>query len=87
MLRFLSRRGKGRNAQESPQKVQAQAVGASGGGSPFHQQKNLKLNKNCLLCKVIVLDGTDLSIELPVRTKLNYTHILHPLHITHTQLN
>ncbi|CAL8147901.1 unnamed protein product [Orchesella dallaii] len=61
MLRFLSRRSKGRNAQANVQKVQA-------GVTPQqnqHQQQSYKPNKNYLLCKVIVLDGTDLSIELP----------------------
>lgn len=62
MLRFLSgRRGKG-NKNE----VGGQKQGAQGGGSQFHPQKSVKPYKNCILCKVIVLDGTDLSIELPV---------------------
>ncbi|OXA57638.1 hypothetical protein Fcan01_07951 [Folsomia candida] len=61
MLRFLSgRRGKG-NKNE----VGGQKQGAQGGGSQFHPQKSVKPYKNCILCKVIVLDGTDLSIELP----------------------
>ena len=64
MLRFLSRRSKGhRNipAQQQPPPPGYPLVR----GIP-QQAPNLKPNKHCILCKVIVLDGTDLSIELPV---------------------
>ncbi len=66
MLRFLSGRGR---KKKSPQENNVQkGQGTTGGGSPFHTLKSHKPNKNCLLCKVIVLDGTDLSIELQVNT-------------------
>lgn len=69
MLRFLSGRGrKGKNSQENGGGGQNKVTGpaTSGGVSSFHTLKSGKPNKNCILCKVIVLDGTDLSIELPV---------------------
>ena len=57
MLRFLSGRKKGRTTQNI-QKVQQFP------GIPQPTPK--KAQKNCLLCKVIVLDGTDLTIEIHV---------------------
>ena len=52
MLRFLSRR-KGRNAQKNSSQIKS--------GS-----QRLIPNKHLVQCKVILLDGTDLSIDLSV---------------------
>jgi hypothetical protein len=52
MLRFLSRR-KGRNAQKTSTQV-----------APGSQR--LIPNKHLVQCRVILLDGTDLSIDLSV---------------------
>lgn len=53
MLRFLSRR-KGRNAQKSSSQV------TSGSNQRFVP------NKHLVQCKVVLLDGTDLSVDLAV---------------------
>ena len=60
MLRFLSRRKVRHNYAES---------GASEGGSALTSQikpQRIAVNKNKIDCRVILLDGTDLPIELPV---------------------
>lgn len=73
MLRFLSRR-KGRNANSS-----ANQSGDGGGGVTGHhntaassQIKSQRIlpNKNQIECRVILLDGTDLSVYLTVSTFL-----------------
>ncbi|XP_065568926.1 band 4.1-like protein 5 [Artemia franciscana] len=58
MLRFLSRR---KTKQPHPQ-----SNGAVRGGLQSFQQsiQPVKTNKNLLVCKVIVLDGTDLTVEV-----------------------
>jgi hypothetical protein len=55
MLRFLSRR-KGRNGQQQKSTTQSK-FGAT----------RLIPNKNLVQCRVILLDGTDLSVDLTVR--------------------
>ncbi|CAG7835317.1 unnamed protein product [Allacma fusca] len=62
MLRFLSGRKKGRNGQ-NVQKIPTHYPLVS--TQQVAQQPPKKVSKNCLLCKVIVLDGSDLSIEIP----------------------
>lgn len=62
MLRFLSRR-KNRNAND----------GVGGGGTANTANSHIKseripVNKNKIDCRVILLDSTDLSIELSVST-------------------
>lgn len=75
MLRFLSRR-KGRNANSS---ANQSGDGGGGGGVTGHhntaassQIKSQRIlpNKNQIECRVILLDGTDLSVYLTVSTFL-----------------
>lgn len=73
MLRFLSRR-KGRNANSGG----TNQSGDGGGGGGHHstaassQIKSQRIlpNKNQIECRVILLDGTDLSVYLTVSTFL-----------------
>lgn len=62
MLRFLSRR-RNRHTPMGP--------GSDPHGAPAHQQ--LK-DKNILPCRIILLDGTDLSVDLSVRFFILYCH-------------
>lgn len=55
MLRFLSRR-KGRNGQQQKSNTTQSKFGAT----------RLIPNKNLVQCRVILLDGTDLSVDLTV---------------------
>lgn len=68
MLRFLSRRSKRKTDDNSTKVSKADKYKypppASATGTTTTAQKP---PKNCILCKVIILDGTDLSIYLPVR--------------------
>ncbi|CAG2058675.1 unnamed protein product [Timema podura] len=57
MLRFLSRR-RGRNVQKTTQNTTA--------------PERLIPNKHLVQCKVILLDGTDLSIDLSIVVLLIY---------------
>lgn len=61
MLRFLSRR-KGRNATHGAGQ-QNQNV-----ASQIKPQRIVP-NKNLIQCRVILLDGTDLSVDLSVRNR------------------
>ena len=60
MLRFFSRRKvKGRADQK---------VGGGGGGRRYSG----KYNKNILNCNIMLLDGSDLAIEIGVSLSLDY---------------
>lgn len=83
MLRFLSRR-KGRNANSSG--TNQSGDGGSGGVAGHHphntaassQIKSQRIlpNKNQIECRVILLDGTDLSVYLTVSTFLFFLLLL-----------
>ena len=60
MLKFFSKRHKGRAGQR------LDANGLNG-------QNGAKYNKHVLPCKVQLLDGTDISVELPVSS---HVHLL-----------
>lgn len=62
MLRFLSRR-KGRNASSGI--GQSPALQSDNTASQIKSQRILP-NKNLIQCRVILLDGTDLSVDLTV---------------------
>ena len=72
MLRFFSRRGRPRRDQKAAAAEQRyahlrshereRAAAASKGAVP-----RTRPDKNLLQCKVILLDGTDLSLDIPVR--------------------
>ena len=53
MLKFFSKRHKGRAGQRID-------------GNGLNDQHGVKYNKHILPCKVQLLDGTDVSVELPV---------------------
>jgi hypothetical protein len=55
MLRFFSRR--------KPRGRQEQKVGAAAG---LKRPPAGKINKNVLACNIILLDGSDLGLEIPV---------------------
>ncbi|CAG0904789.1 unnamed protein product, partial [Cyprideis torosa] len=58
MLRFFSRRSKkGRAGQKS--------LGAQASASQLQQQHHAKRNKHNLQCRVFMLDGSDVTIEIP----------------------
>lgn len=65
MLRFFSRRKpRGRAEQKGYyQQQQLEKEKANEG------QKNRKRNKNLLPCRIILLDGSDLSIDISVRKR------------------
>lgn len=63
MLRFFSRRKvKGRADQK---------VGGGGGGGGARRYSG-KYNKNILNCNIMLLDGSDLAIEIGVSLSLDY---------------
>ena len=63
MLRFFSRRKvKGRADQK---------VGGGGGGGGGRRYSG-KYNKNILNCNIMLLDGSDLAIEIGVSLSLDY---------------
>ncbi len=65
MLRFLSRRkSKSDKGGLAPSSSQPRNASAPSTSAP------VKPNKNILVCKIIVLDGTDLTIELHVSWRL-----------------
>lgn len=70
MLRFLSRR-KGRNTNSG-----TNCTGDIQSNNTSSQIKSQRIlpNKNQIECRVILLDGTDLSVYLTVSTE-NKTHI------------
>ena len=75
MLRFFSRRKvKGR----ADQKV---GGGGGGGGGPGGARRfSGKYNKNILNCNIMLLDGSDLAIEIGVSfTLILYSSLLSPL--------
>lgn len=63
MLRFLSRR-KNRNNAAATTGANDAPVGA-GGGSQI-KAKRIEPNKNMIQCRIVLLDGTDLSVDLTV---------------------
>lgn len=60
MLRFLSRRKNRNNAAATPG-----ANDAPAGGSQI-KAKRIETNKNMIQCRIVLLDGTDLSVDLTV---------------------
>ena len=64
MLRFFSRRKvKGRADQK---------VGGGGRGGAGGRRFSGKYNKNILNCNIMLLDGSDLAIEIGVSLSLDY---------------
>lgn len=61
MLRFLSRR-KARNTTEN--------------SNSQIKSKRIETNKNIIQCKIILLDGTDLSVDLTVIILINYYYLM-----------
>lgn len=65
MLRFLSRR----KARGGPDGQQRPTVAGAAPAEPTTSQlksKRIETNKNIIQCKIILLDGTDLSVDLTV---------------------
>lgn len=78
MLRFLSRR-KGRNANSSGTNQSGDGVAGhhphnTAASSQIKSQRILP-NKNQIECRVILLDGTDLSVYLTVSTFLFFSFL------------
>lgn len=72
MLRFLSRR-KGRNANSGGTNQSGDGGGGHHNTAASSQIKSQRIlpNKNQIECRVILLDGTDLSVYLTVSTFLS----------------
>ena len=74
MLRFFSRRKpKGRKEQRPG------AYCSSGNGTYRKPLGPTPKNKNILACKIILLDGTDLSIDISVRMFIIYIYICYEI--------
>lgn len=74
MLRFLSRR-RGRNATSSDNQ---NSINPTNNTASQIKSQRLQVNKNLIQCRVILLDGTDLSVDLTV--SMDYEFFLHYLH-------
>jgi len=89
MLRFLSRRKVRNNYVDNSRGgggPGGSAVGVAGGGAATAGGSQIKpqrivVNKNKIDCRVILLDNTDLSIELSVSTRPPHRITLGPISI------
>ena len=78
MLRFLSRRHKPRREQKAAaaehRKADPYDRAVKGGGSGSHHGSHVsrRPNKNAIMCSIMLLDGSDLNLEVSVRKN---THI------------
>lgn len=79
MLRFLSRR-KGRNATAAENRVATTDGQQHQNTASQIKPQRIVTNKNLIQCRVILLDGTDLSVDLTVSVSITYSGILHFSH-------
>lgn len=81
MLRFLSRRKVRNNYVDNASGTRGGPGAGSGGGGVIASNsgsqikpQRIVVNKNKIDCRVILLDNTDLSIELSVSIELQYSY-------------
>lgn len=81
MLRFLSRRKVRNNYVDNASGTRGGPGAGSGGGGVIASSsgsqikpQRIVVNKNKIDCRVILLDNTDLSIELSVSIELQYSY-------------
>lgn len=82
MLRFLSRRKVRNNYPDNASNVRGGGGGGAGGGAVIASSsgsqikpQRIVVNKNKIDCRVILLDNTDLSIELSVSIELHFAYL------------